>query len=512
MISSTSPTCHRLVIATSRVIKALVVVGVVGACKAVELPIQSHLPAQIVAVTYPPVSALVKSQVATRPAVRVLDQFGVPVANMTLEFVVTAGEGQVDSPTAQTDAQGLVSVGWSIGPKATINKLEIRFAYLRPLEFQVKGTPGPVAKLQPARGDLQAGPPGTTLPSTLGVRVLDSYDNPISGVPVSFSVSTGGGTIEVATGTSDSEGVADAGRWTLGATAGTQRILARVAQGGAPSTELTAQAHVCTTGDPSLWCAVDRSIVFVRRSDGQIHRMNIDGSNLTTLTITGDHRSPVVSPDGRRIAFARTLPGGASDIYVMNVDGSNVVRRTSDVRFFYGISWAPDNRRLVVAEFGPTAAVHVLSADDDGTAPMKIATDARTPAWSPDGSLIAFVQPSAGDANDALGVMKPDGSGRTLLSPTSGFRNSVSWSRDGRVASMMCATGECTLLTMNTDGTGARALPIPVGIWNASMSRDGLYLAFAGTSTMTTSIELLSLDGKEKRSLSVDGFDVSWVP
>ena len=509
-MTSTRRTYRRSTLATLHATTALVVVGVVGACQAVEEPIQSHLPVQIVAVTYPPLSAMVKSQVATRPLVRVMDQFGEPVARMTLEFVVTAGDGQVDRPTGQTDADGLASVGWSIGPKATLNKLEIRFAYLRPLEFQVTGTPGPVAKLQPAKGDLQAGPPGTTLPSTLGVRVLDSYDNPISGVPVSFSVSTGGGTIELATGTSDSTGVADAGRWTLGATPGTQRVLARVAQG--QSTELSAQAHVCTTGDPSLWCAVDRTIVFVRRSDGQIHRMNIDGSNLTTLTTTGDHRSPVVSPDGRRIAFARTLPGGASDIYVMNVDGSNVVRRTSDVRFFYGISWAPDNRRLAVAEFGPTTAVHVLSADDDGSVPVKIAADARTPAWSPDGSLIAFVQPSSGDASDALVVVKPDGSGRTLLSPASGFRNSVSWSRDGRLASMMCATGECTLLTMNADGTGATALAIPVGIWNASMSRDGLYLAYATTSTKTTSIELLSLDGKEKRTLSVDGFDVSWVP
>ena len=115
MTSSTRRTYRRSVLATFRVIEALGVVGVVGACKAVEPPIQSHLPVQIVAVTYPPLSAPVKSQVAKRPVVRVVDQFGEPVARMNLEFVVTAGDGQVDSPSGQTDAQGLASVGWKIG-------------------------------------------------------------------------------------------------------------------------------------------------------------------------------------------------------------------------------------------------------------------------------------------------------------------------------------------------------------------------------------------------------------
>ena len=52
--------------------------------------------------------------------------------------------------------------------------------------------------------------------------------------------------------------------------------------------------------------------------------MNADGSNekrLTSNTIM-DIR-PVVSPDGSQIAFTSTRDGGYN-VYVMNIDGSNV--------------------------------------------------------------------------------------------------------------------------------------------------------------------------------------------
>ena len=55
---------------------------------------------------------------------------------------------------------------------------------------------------------------------------------------------------------------------------------------------------------------------------------------------------PAVSPDGKRVAFTSTRDGNY-DIYVMNIDGSNVERVTSgDERDDYP-AWHPDSARVV---------------------------------------------------------------------------------------------------------------------------------------------------------------------
>jgi Tol biopolymer transport system component len=82
--------------------------------------------------------------------------------------------------------------------------------------------------------------------------------------------------------------------------------------------------------------------------------------NLTNSPDVYD-RNPSWSPDGKRIAFCSGNFTGAQ-IYIMDADGSNVVKLTdkelgchpvfvhNDIRLFFsasGPSWSPDGKRIV---------------------------------------------------------------------------------------------------------------------------------------------------------------------
>jgi hypothetical protein len=80
-------------------------------------------------------------------------------------------------------------------------------------------------------GDGQTGLAGFAVNIPPSVRVLDGNDNPVVGEPVTFAVTGGGGSVAGANQTTDDEGVAAVGKWTLGATPGTNTLEATTAIG-----------------------------------------------------------------------------------------------------------------------------------------------------------------------------------------------------------------------------------------------------------------------------------------
>ena len=94
-----------------------------------------------------------------------------------------------------------------------------------------EATPASIAIVS---GDAQSAPAGAALSSPLVVRVLDERDRPIEGQAVSFTIDAGGGQIAPARATTGADGTASA-TWTLGGTAGQQRVKATVTGDGVPS-------------------------------------------------------------------------------------------------------------------------------------------------------------------------------------------------------------------------------------------------------------------------------------
>ena len=77
-----------------------------------------------------------------------------------------------------------------------------------------------------------------------------------------------------------------------------------------------------------------------------------------------------------------------------------------------------------------------------------------TPAWSPDGTKIAFA--SNRDGNHEIYVMNADGSGADPADQQPGGDDCAGWSPDGsKIAFISTRDGNPEIYVMNADGTGA---------------------------------------------------------
>ncbi len=221
------------------------------------------------------------------------------------------------------------------------------------------------------------------------------------------------------------------------------------------------------TGTPRESCAgvfrsryPDRWDYYYRNADGSVAPEPFTDFESMFDWVVGADWYPVWSPDGGRIAFLSGRSGdGGADIYVMNVDGSGVVRLTDEVPWIDSLSWSPDGGRIAF----DAGDIYIVNADGSGLVQLTD-TDYEyggddNPVWSPDGERIAFNRsgfdsgPPPHNSEDAIYVMNPDGSG--LVQLTDNGHDAPVWSPDGRrIAFISDRYGDYGIYVMNADGNG----------------------------------------------------------
>ena len=158
-----------------------------------------------------------------------------------------------------------------------------------------------------------------------------------------------------------------------------------------------------------------------------IYVINADGTNLVRLSPPGSYdTAPTWSPDGQRIAFEHMdLLSFESSIYVMNADGTNRVPVTALRQPVSEPAWSPDGR-IAFSSYGATGGPDIFVMDPDGTNLSTVWNDSDEdwgPAWSPDGSRIAF------ERNGYVFLVDQDGNHLEQFS--TGFAGAPAWSPDG---------------------------------------------------------------------------------
>jgi len=138
-------------------------------------------------------------------------------------------------------------------------------------------------------GDAQTGFTGQALSGPITVRVTDAVATPLANIPVTFAVTSGGGTLTGATSTTNAAGNATLGSWILGATPGANTMTATVA-GLAPLT-ITATAVL---PPPRIELAVFGSNVVGVNRAGTLNVRLLQPAPAGGLTVSVVSASPAV--------------------------------------------------------------------------------------------------------------------------------------------------------------------------------------------------------------------------
>ncbi len=211
------------------------------------------------------------------------------------------------------------------------------------------------------------------------------------------------------------------------------------------------------------WSPDGKRIVFMSDRDGHPHRvpgwfaseiyvMDADGSNPQNLTNhPSDDSSPSWSPDGKRIAFVSDrdrfldIHGfPTSEIYVMDADGENQQNLTNNRAGDWSPEWSPDGKRIVFMSYreghfigdfeDTTSEIYVMDAD--GGNEQRLTENRKNdegPSWSPDGKRIAFSSDRKGDwLNYEIYMMDDDGGNLQRLTENRDDDGGASWSPDGK--------------------------------------------------------------------------------
>jgi Ca2+-binding RTX toxin-like protein len=253
-------------------------------------------------------------------------------------------------------------------------------------------------------------------------------------------------------------------------------------------------------GDRALgWSPNGQSIAFETLRGGHaLASVNRDGSDEKPL-LERSFTGIALAPDWSAVAFVDR------NLYVSQLDGTGEHVVAGSVRETR-IDWSPDSKRVAFQTSADSVAV--VSADGSGLRALAPGAD---PAWSPDGSAIAFQGGSP--ANSDIHVIAPDGTGNRTLADGPGAQLEPRWSPDGTRIAFLTQPGPgepFRLGVVGAAGAGLRTYPGP-GVSNPgrfSWAPDGRSIYFLGSDLR---IKQLTLPAGAVRRTAFDGVPI-WSP
>lgn len=277
-------------------------------------------------------------------------------------------------------------------------------------------------------------------------------------------------------------------------------------------------------GEGQIAFASDRS------GTTQVWLMNVDGSDLKQITDMPEGAcQPEWSPDGMSLAFISPCDRNqeqyrGAGLFIISVDASGLMPLPSVPGGDYDPAWSPDGKKIAFTSLrnGGRTRIYMLDLVDMQVERLseQYSYD-RQPAWSGDGSELAFVTTQKGPVQ--IWIMDADGSNQELFSRSADAINSHPvWSLDGevilftQVSRSRRVPGIVAASYQDDEYSEFRYELGPVPVREANYSPDGLWLVFESWPEGSNhDIYIMTASGAARTRLtdwSGDDFDPVWRP
>jgi Tol biopolymer transport system component len=240
---------------------------------------------------------------------------------------------------------------------------------------------------------------------------------------------------------------------------------------------------------------------------------SVTGPNPQTVTVTSGQTAQLSFPIAcimalnNQILFLSTRDAGSTtEIYFMNPDGTNIKRLTNNTRDDQDEAVSPDGKKIVFARHeGSTLLFHLYTMNSDGTNQVRITNGAfndTDPEWNPDGTKIAFESDRDGSPN--VFIMNSDGTGVTQITTDNNENGDVDWSPDGsKIVYESHPPGiSSAVFVINADGTGKQNLTGSAGGGNPNWSVNGTQITFQSGRSGNPDVWVMNADGSNQHALT----------
>jgi adhesin/invasin len=381
--------------------------------------------------------------------VRVTGTDDQPLPGATVSFA--AQSGSVDPETATTDADGIASTRWALGPTAGQSALTATAASGVAATFTVTITAAGAATVSAVAGDAQTAPAGAAVPTAPGVRVADAFGNLAEGVGVTFSVLSGGGRVTNGVRATDAQGVATVGSWVLGSSVGTQTLAARVEANGVANNPIVFTATATTpTGSQMASTAGNNQ-------QAPVGRLVPVAPTVVVRNASGDAVPGVV------VTFAIGSGGGG-------VVGSRQVTDATGTATVGGWFLGPLPGANTLTASSPGITGVTFTATGTASTPVSMVAVSQTTQSAPAGGNVA--DPPAVIVRDAQGIPVPGvavtfsvtaGGGSVVGSPdttsATGIATLTSWKLGTAVGANTVTATSTGLPSVTFNATGTAGAP-----------------------------------------------------
>ena len=186
-----------------------------------------------------------------------------------------------------------------------------------------------------------------------------------------------------------------------------------------------------------------------------------------------------------KIAFAFGVID--TDIYTVNPDGTGATRLTSGQGYDHRPAWSPDGTKIAFERWSyeVPGEIYVMNADGTGVTNVTNSDPAweEDPSWSPDGSKLAFTE------GRDIYTINVDGTSRIRVTTDTGEDSEPAWSPDGgKIAFVSGRDTGFDIYTINPDGTGETRLTNSSPSSEPNWSPDGTRVALRGVDNEIFSI------------------------